>query len=189
MPSGAALGDGSLDNPCNVPLNKMKGPYAHVTFENGTQGDLSLYLYIYTTPFGCGIGHVSLTPGESVVKNVPQGCYDFYGWVSGPRDSTPAGYGCLKGNGLTVVIRPDDIVIKVMAGAQDQQNILAVVSSPVPSSIPPEPTSSITPTEDVSVSPTPIPPTEEVKGTPTSIPPTPSRTPIPPITVTPPTSK
>jgi len=80
---------------CGGPLSEMDGPQAQVTFNNVTDGDLSLYLYIYTNEYGCGIGNVSIAPLESVTTSVPQGCYDFYGWITGPKDSTPAGYGCL----------------------------------------------------------------------------------------------
>jgi hypothetical protein len=104
-------GDASLssDNPCNVPLSSMKGPHAAVTFKNKTKGNVSLYLYIYTTAFGCGIGDVSLAPLESVTASVPKGCYDFYGWISGPQDSTPAGYGCLNFD-QTVTVKKDGFV-------------------------------------------------------------------------------
>ena len=88
--------DASLDNECDVPLSNVKGPHAEVTFKNKTEGDLSLYLYSYKTAFGCGVGDVIHPSLESVTTSVPKGCYDFYGWITGPKDSTPAGDGCLK---------------------------------------------------------------------------------------------
>ena len=98
-------------DPCNVPLSKMKGPHAQVTFTNTTKGNLSLYLYIYETAFGCGIGNVSIAPLESVTTNVPKGCYDFYGWINGPKNSTPAGTGCLNFK-QTVIIGQDNVVFQ-----------------------------------------------------------------------------
>ncbi len=99
------------DNPCNGLLSKMKGPHVDVTFNNTTKGNVSLYFYIYKTVFGCGVGNVTLAPGESVTTSVPKGCYDFYGWISGPRDSTPAGYGCLNFD-QTINVRQNDLVFK-----------------------------------------------------------------------------
>lgn len=96
-------------NPCAEPLSKMKGPQVEITFNNKTNGDLSLYLYSYITPFGCGTGNVTLEPNGSTVMEVPKGCYDFYGWISGPKDSTPAGYGCLNFD-QRINIRPHDLV-------------------------------------------------------------------------------
>lgn len=109
----ALPGDASVssDNPCNGPLSDVNGPQAQVTFMNTTDGELSLYLYIYKTAFGCGIGNVTIAPLESVTTNVPKGCYDFYGWITGPRDSTPAGYGCLNFD-QTVTVRQNDIIFK-----------------------------------------------------------------------------
>ena len=109
----AIPGDASLssDNPCNVPLSTMKGPYVQVTFSNTTKGDLSLYFYIYQTAFGCGVGNVSIAPLESVTTSVPKGCYDFYGWISGPKDSTPAGYGCLTFD-QTVKVKEDTLIFQ-----------------------------------------------------------------------------
>lgn len=101
----------SSDNPCNVPLSTMKGPHVQVTFKNTTKGNLSLYLYIYETAFGCGIGDVSIAPLESVTTSVPKGCYDFYGWVNGPKNSTPAGTGCLNFK-QTVIVGQDTVVFK-----------------------------------------------------------------------------
>ncbi len=89
----------------------MKGPHVDVTFNNTTEGDLSLYLYIYKTAFGCGVGDVALAPSQSVTISVPKGCYDFYGWISGPKDSTPAGYGCLNFN-QTVKVKKDTLVFQ-----------------------------------------------------------------------------
>lgn len=99
------------DNPCNELLSKMKGPHVDVTFNNTTKGNVSLYLYIYKTVFGCGVGDITLAPDESVTTSVPKGCYDFYGWISGPRDSTPAGYGCLNFD-QTINVRQNDLVFK-----------------------------------------------------------------------------
>jgi hypothetical protein len=99
VPVPAASGDVSAaveDNECGGPLSALEGPQADVTFNNTTDGDLSLYLYSYKTEFGCGVGNVSIAPLESVTISVPKGCYDFYGWITGPKDSTPAGYGCLN---------------------------------------------------------------------------------------------
>lgn len=96
-------------NPCAEPLSKMKGPQVEITFNNKTAGDVSLYLYSYITPFGCGTGNVRLEPNGSTVMSVPKGCYDFYGWISGPKDSTPAGYGCLNFD-QRINIRPHDLV-------------------------------------------------------------------------------
>ena len=101
----------SSDNPCNGPLSDVSGPQAQVTFMNTTDGELSLYLYIYKTAFGCGIGNVTIAPLESVTTNVPKGCYDFYGWITGPRDSTPAGYGCLNFD-QTVKVKKDTLVFQ-----------------------------------------------------------------------------
>ena len=109
----ALPGDASVssDNPCNGPLSDVSGPQAQVTFMNTTDGELSLYLYIYKTAFGCGIGNVTIAPLESVTTNVPKGCYDFYGWITGPRDSTPAGYGCLNFD-QTVKVKKDTLVFQ-----------------------------------------------------------------------------
>jgi hypothetical protein len=99
VPVPAASGDVSAaveDNECGGPLSALEGPQADVTFNNTTDGDLSLYLYSYKTEFGCGVGNVSIAPLESVTISVSKGCYDFYGWITGPKDSTPAGYGCLN---------------------------------------------------------------------------------------------
>lgn len=101
----------SDDNPCGGPLSDIKGPQAQVTFNNNTDGDLSLYLYSYKTEFGCGIGNVNLAPLESVTTSIPQACYDFYGWITGPKDSTPAGFGCLNFD-QTVTVRQDDLIFK-----------------------------------------------------------------------------
>ncbi len=107
----ALPGDASLSsaNPCNGPLSDVSGPQAQVTFMNTTDGELSIYLYIYKTAFGCGIGNVTIAPLESVTASVPKGCYDFYGWITGPRDSTPAGYGCLNFD-QTVKVKQDTLV-------------------------------------------------------------------------------
>ena len=106
IPVDASL---SSDNPCGGPLSDVDGPQVQVTFNNITDGDLSLYLYSYKTEFGCGVGNVSLAPFESVTTSVPKGCYDFYGWITGPKDSTPAGYGCLNFD-QTVKVKQDTLV-------------------------------------------------------------------------------
>ena len=106
IPVDASL---SSDNPCGGPLSDVDGPQVQVTFNNITDGDLSLYLYSYKTEFGCGVGNVSLAPLESVTASVPKGCYDFYGWITGPKDSTPAGYGCLNFD-QTVKVKQDTLV-------------------------------------------------------------------------------
>jgi len=108
----AASGDESAaveDDECGGPLSAVEGPQADVTFTNATDGDLSLYLYSYKTKFGCGVGNVSLEPLDAVTVTVPKGCYDFYGWVTGPKDSTPAGYGCLNFD-QTVTVKQDTLV-------------------------------------------------------------------------------
>lgn len=97
------------DNECGGPLSDMHGPQVEITFNNTTDGDLSLYLYSYKTEFGCGIGNVSVAPLESETISVPKGCYDFYGWITGPRDSTPAGYGCLNFD-QTIKVKNDTLV-------------------------------------------------------------------------------
>ena len=97
------------EDECSGPLSEMDAPQANVTFNNTTDGDLSLYLYSYKTEFGCGVGNVSLEPLESVTISVPKGCYDFYGWVTGPKDSTPAGYGCFNFD-QTVTVKKDTLV-------------------------------------------------------------------------------
>jgi hypothetical protein len=97
------------DNECGGLLSAVEGPQADVTFNNTTDGDLSLYLYSYKTEFGCGVGNVSLEPLESVTISVPKGCYDFYGWVTGSKASTPAGYGCLNFD-QTVTVKKDTLV-------------------------------------------------------------------------------
>ena len=94
---------------CSGPLSEVEGPQAQVTFKNSTDGDLSLYLYSYKTEFGCGVGNVTIAPLESVTTSVPKGCYDFYGWITGPKDSTPAGYGCLNFD-QTVKVKNDTLV-------------------------------------------------------------------------------
>jgi hypothetical protein len=99
------------DNPCNEPLSRMKGPHVDVTFNNTTKGNVSLYLYSYTNAFGCGVGDITLAPLESVTTSVPKACYDFYGWISGPKDSTPAGYGCLDFD-QTILVKPNNVVFK-----------------------------------------------------------------------------
>ncbi len=106
-------GDGSMtsDSPCTGPLSKIKGPQVQVTFTNTTDGDVSLYLYSYKTVFGCGIGDVSIAPFESVTTTIPKACYDFYGWITGSKDSTPAGYGCLNFD-QTVTVRQSDVIFK-----------------------------------------------------------------------------
>ena len=101
----------SSGNPCNEPLNKMKGPHVEVTFSNTTNGNVSLYLYSYKNAFGCGVGDVFLAPSESVTTSVPKACYEFYGWISGPRDSTPAGYGCLNFD-QTILVKQNNVVFK-----------------------------------------------------------------------------
>ena len=101
----------SSGNPCNEPLNKMKGPHVEVTFSNTTNGNVSLYLYSYKNAFGCGVGDVFLAPSESVTMSVPKACYEFYGWISGPRDSTPAGYGCLNFD-QTILVKQNNVVFK-----------------------------------------------------------------------------
>jgi hypothetical protein len=97
------------ENECSGSLDEMDGPRADVTFVNTTDGDLSLYLYNYKNEYGCGVGNVTLGPSETVTTSVPQACYDFYGWVTGPKDSTPAGYGCLNFD-QTVKVKPDTLV-------------------------------------------------------------------------------
>ncbi len=106
-------GDGSMssDNPCTGPLSKIRGPQVQVTFKNTTNGSVSLYLYSYKTAFGCGVGDVSIAPLESVTATLPKACYDFYGWITGPKDSTPVGYGCLNFN-QTVTVRQSDVIFK-----------------------------------------------------------------------------
>ena len=101
----------SSGNPCNEPLNKMKGPHVEVTFSNTTSGNVSLYLYSYKNAFGCGVGDVTLAPLESVTTSVPKACYEFYGWISGPKDSTPAGYGCLNFD-QTILVKQNNVVFK-----------------------------------------------------------------------------
>ena len=101
---------GSSDkNPCEGPLSDVGGPQVVVTFTNTTDGGLSLYLYNYKTEFGCGVGNVALAPYESATTSVPKGCYDFYGWIDGPKNSTPAGYGCLDFD-QTVKVKYDTLV-------------------------------------------------------------------------------
>jgi hypothetical protein len=97
------------EDECGGSLSEVEGPQADVTFNNTTDGDLSLYLYSYKTEFGCGVGNVSLEPLESATISVPKGCYDFYGWVTGSKDSTPAGYGCLNFD-QTVEVKKDTLV-------------------------------------------------------------------------------
>lgn len=97
------------ENECSGSLDEMDGPRADVTFVNTTDGDLSLYLYNYKTEHGCGVGNVTLGPSEMVTTSVPQACYDFYGWITGPKDSTPAGYGCLTFD-QTVKVKRDTLV-------------------------------------------------------------------------------
>jgi hypothetical protein len=97
------------ENECGSSLDGMEGPRADVTFVNTTDGDLSLYLYNYKTDYGCGVGNITLGPSEAVTTSVPKACYDFYGWVTGSRDSTPAGYGCLNFD-QTVKVKMDTLV-------------------------------------------------------------------------------
>jgi hypothetical protein len=97
------------DNECGGPLSEMESPLVDVTFNNTTDGNLSLYLYSYKTEFGCGVGNVSIAPLESETISVPKGCYDFYGWITGPKDSTPAGYSCLTFD-QTVKVKNDTLV-------------------------------------------------------------------------------
>jgi hypothetical protein len=82
---------------CAGPLSDMKGPHVEITivskFKSGTA---DLYFYIYKTAFGCGYGSVNLEAGDSAKISIPEGCYDFYGWINGPKPSTPAGYSCFK---------------------------------------------------------------------------------------------
>jgi hypothetical protein len=108
---GASVDDSAAveDNECGGSLSELDGPQVDVTFNNTTDGDLSLYLYSYKTEFGCGIGNVSVAPLESETISVPKGCYDFYGWITGPKDSTPAGYGCLTFD-QTVKVKNDTLV-------------------------------------------------------------------------------
>ncbi len=110
-PAAAIPGDASAtaEDECGGPLSEVDGPLVDVTFNNTTDGDLSLYLYSYKTEFGCGVGNVSLEPLESVTTSIPKGCYDFYGWITGPKDSTPAGYGCLTFD-QTVKVKNDTLV-------------------------------------------------------------------------------
>lgn len=111
-PAAAAPVDDSAavdDNECSGSLDEMDGPRVDVTFVNATDGDLSLYLYNYKTEHGCGVGNVALDPLESVTTSLPKACYDFYGWITGPKDSTPAGYGCLTFD-QTVKVKRDTLV-------------------------------------------------------------------------------
>jgi len=110
-PAAAIPGDANatVEDECGGPLSEVDGPLVDVTFNNTTDGDLSLYLYSYKTEFGCGVGNVSLEPLESVTISVPKGCYDFYGWITGPKDSTPAGYGCLTFD-QSVTVKKDTLV-------------------------------------------------------------------------------
>ncbi len=112
-PATAIPGDASAtaEDECGGPLSEVEGPLVDVTFNNTTDGDLSLYLYSYKTEFGCGIGNVTIAPLESVTTSVPKGCYDFYGWITGPQDSTPAGYGCLTFD-QTATVRKNDVIFK-----------------------------------------------------------------------------
>ena len=111
LPGAAIPGDTSVasEDPCGGPLSEVDGPQVQVTFQNTTDGDLSLYLYSYKTEFGCGVGNVTIAPLESVTTTIPKGCYDFYGWIDGPKDSTPAGYGCLTFD-QTVKVKNDTLV-------------------------------------------------------------------------------
>ncbi len=52
---------------------------------------------------------MTIAPLESVTTSIPKGCYDFYGWVDGPKDSTPAGYGCLTFD-QSVTVKKDTLV-------------------------------------------------------------------------------
>jgi hypothetical protein len=97
------------EDECAGPLSEVEGPLVNVTFHNTTDGDLSLYLYSYKTEFGCGVGNVTIAPLESVTTSIPSGCYDFYGWITGPKDSTPAGYGCLTFD-QSVKVKNDTLV-------------------------------------------------------------------------------
>ena len=110
-PAATIPGDANVtvEDECGGPLSEVDGPLVDVTFNNTTDGDLSLYLYSYKTEFGCGVGNVSLEPLESVTISVPKGCYDFYGWITGPKDSTPAGYGCLTFD-QSVTVKKDTLV-------------------------------------------------------------------------------
>ena len=109
-PAAAIPADASEDE-CGGALSEVEGPLVDVAFNNTTDGDLSLYLYGYKTEFGCGVGNVTIAPLESVTTSIPKGCYDFYGWVDGPKDSTPAGYGCLTFD-QSVTVKKDTLVFE-----------------------------------------------------------------------------
>ncbi len=95
-------------------VSGMKGPHANVTFVTSINGVVDEYFYIYKTVFGCGYGHVNLAGGNSTTVSIPVGCYDFYGWVNGPKPSTSSGYACFqKDQPATVRINAKSIAVKL----------------------------------------------------------------------------
>jgi hypothetical protein len=100
------------DNVCNQPVSKGVdgGKWYDATLTNSTKGYVDLYGYMYQTAFGCGFVQAHLAAGESVTISAPKGCYDFYGWQTGAKPSTPAGYGCVEGP-IFINIRNNDLQI------------------------------------------------------------------------------
>ena len=108
---GAATASSTKTDYCNTTsISKVRGPHVQVTMKilKQVNGLVNLYFYMTETAFGCGYGNVQLNGGDSVRLSLPQGCYAFYGWISGPANSVT------QGNGLcfyTYDAQPDQVQV------------------------------------------------------------------------------
>lgn len=101
-------------DPCNKPLAEdPDGKKTRLRLQNETGAPVTFSIFLNKTPFGeCGYRGYSLSKGDKVVINFPQGCYYFWAIVNDPKkpsNSSGGGDGiCANNNDLWVVRIMDD---------------------------------------------------------------------------------
>lgn len=100
-------------DPCNAPLAPSPdGKMTTIKIDNQSGAAANVSLYLAKTPFGeCGYRSYSLGKNDSVVVEMPQGCYSVYAWINNPKKpSTASGGGCINNpDKWTFVVRADII--------------------------------------------------------------------------------
>jgi hypothetical protein len=111
--NGAAASSSAKTDYCNTTsISTMKGPHVKVLFTTQkVKGYINLYFYITETAFGCGYGNLQMNGGDSTTLSIPQGCYAFYGWISGYSDSVTHGNACFNSSdkGDHMIITPSTV--------------------------------------------------------------------------------
>jgi hypothetical protein len=103
-PTSTTSGD-----PCNQPLiANPDGKKTRLRLQNETGAQVNFSIYLNKTPFGaCGYRGYSLTKGERLVIEFPQGCYYFYAYVNDPKKPSQISGGgdgiCANNNDLWMV--------------------------------------------------------------------------------------